>query len=102
MTSDPTKCLSLKNKNKCNISFENSKELKVIDISDIEISKHSKIRNLLLVKGMPFNLFSVSQLVNYAMLDIEFHSSQCLIKHSELNTTMLMLGHVRDKEGTDE
>ena len=94
MTGDSSKFSSFRHKSKGIVSFGNSGELKVIGIGDIRISNKFVIRNVLLVKGMVFNLLSVSQLCDSGY-GVEFNSSQCLIKHSELNTNIL-IGHRRE------
>ena len=53
---------TLQGKSRGKVSFGNSGKLRVIGVGDITVSEHFKIRNVLLVKSMPFNLISVSQL----------------------------------------
>ena len=94
MTGDSSKFSSFRHKSKGTVSFGNSGELKVIGIGDIRISEKFVIKNVLLVKGMAFNLLSVSQLCDSGYR-VEFNSSQCLVKHSELNTNVL-IGHRKE------
>ena len=71
------------------MSFGNNGSLKVIGVGDIHISECLQIKNVLLVKGMTFNLLSVSQLCDTGYT-IEFHSSQCLVKHIDTLDTVLV------------
>lgn len=68
MTGDTNKFNAIKYKDRGTVLSENSSELKVIGICDIELNLNFIIWKALLIKNMRFNLLTINQLCDFITL----------------------------------
>ncbi|PKA49889.1 Retrovirus-related Pol polyprotein from transposon TNT 1-94 [Apostasia shenzhenica] len=89
MTGDASKFSSIKFKNKGKVSFGDNSQGSIIGYGSILVEPNLFLSKVLLVEGLKHNLLSVSQLCDNGYL-VQFHSTKCIIKHIESNSTILV------------
>ncbi|PKA50238.1 hypothetical protein AXF42_Ash017832 [Apostasia shenzhenica] len=89
MTSDASKFSSIKFKNKGKVSFGDNSQGSIVNYGSIIVEPNLFLSKVLLVEDLKYNLFSVSQLCDNGYL-VEFHSTKCIIKHIESDSTILV------------
>jgi len=78
----------IKKKKHSNVTFGNNKVGKIIGIGKISKDPSKSLDNVYLVKGLKFNLLSISQLCNKDN-NVIFNSSHCVVQNAHENNTIL-------------
>ncbi|CAM8951647.1 unnamed protein product [Rhodiola kirilowii] len=89
MTGNPAWFDSLQKYSGESIIFGNKSKGSVIAIGEVRFSDSIRIKEVILVEGLRYNLLSVSQLCQNGKNHVVFNSDDCLVKCNETGKTVL-------------